>query len=47
MAQLEAIPSIPIASYMGEEADFHFTTTSLQVIVEGNKVSLGTSSSPD
>jgi len=28
MAQLEAILSHPITSYMGEEADLHLTTTS-------------------
>ena len=36
-AQLEAIPSCPIASYMGEEVDHHITTTSLQVVVESDK----------
>ena len=39
MAQLEAIPSSPITSYMGEEADPQLTTTSLQVVTESNKVS--------
>ena len=39
LAQLEAIPPSPIASYMGEEADPHLTTASLQVVVENNKVS--------
>ena len=38
--QLEAIPSGLIASYMAEEADFHLTTTSLQVGIESNKVTL-------
>ena len=31
MAQLEAIPSNPITCYLGEEADPHLATTSLQV----------------
>jgi len=30
LAQLEAIPSCPVASYMGEEANPHLTTTSFQ-----------------
>ena len=34
LAQLEAIPSHPLASYMGEEANTHLTTTSLQAVVE-------------
>jgi len=38
VAQLEAVPSSPITSYMGEEADPCFTTTSLQVVVERGKV---------
>ena len=38
LAQFEAIPSHPIASYMGEESNPHLTTTSLQVAVESNKV---------
>ena len=38
LAQLEAIPSSPIASYMGEEANPHLITTSLQVVVESDKV---------
>jgi len=36
--QLETIPSSLIASYV-EEVDSHLTTTSLQVVVESNKVS--------
>ena len=36
---LEDIPSSPITSYTGEEADLHLTTTSLQVVVESGKVS--------
>ena len=38
LTQLEAIPSCPIASYMWEEADFYLTTSSLQVVVESDKV---------
>jgi len=37
LVQLEAIPSHPISSYMGEEADPHLTTTSLQAVVERYK----------
>ena len=37
--QLEAIPSSPITSYTREEADPQLTTTSLQVVIESNKVS--------
>ena len=37
--QLEAIPPSPITSYVGEEANSHLTTASLQVVVESNKVS--------
>ena len=36
--QLEAILSSIIASYMGEEANPHLTTASLQVVVESDKV---------
>ena len=39
LAQLEAIPSSPITSHMREEADHLLTTTSLQVVIESNKVS--------
>jgi len=39
LAQLEAIPSCPVASYMGEEANPHLTTTSFQGIVESSKFS--------
>ena len=39
LAQLEAIPSSPIASYMREEADPYLITASLQAVVESNKVS--------
>ncbi|KAK4820179.1 hypothetical protein QYF61_021451, partial [Mycteria americana] len=39
LAQLEAISSRPIASYLGEETDSHLATTSFQVVVESNKVS--------
>jgi len=34
--QLQNIPSSLIASYTGEEADTHLTTSSLQVAVESN-----------
>ena len=37
--QLEAIASLPIASYLGEETNTHLTTTSFQVAVESDKVS--------
>ena len=33
LVQLEAIPSSPIASYMGEESNTHLTTTSFQVLL--------------
>ena len=39
LAKLEAIPSRPIASYMGEDADPHLTSASLQADVDSNKVS--------
>ena len=39
LAQLEAIPSSPITSHMREEANPQLTTTSLQVVIESNKVS--------
>ncbi|KAK4827493.1 hypothetical protein QYF61_018793 [Mycteria americana] len=39
LVQLEAIPSCPIASYLGEETNTHLTTTSFQVVVERDKVS--------
>jgi len=39
LAQLEAIPSRPITSHPREEADPQLTTTSLQVVLESNKVS--------
>ncbi|KAK4810666.1 hypothetical protein QYF61_007466 [Mycteria americana] len=39
LAQLEAISSRPITSYLGEETDTHLSTTSFQVVVESNKVS--------
>ena len=41
-SQLEAIPSSHIASYAGEEANSHFATTSFQVVLESNRVSLET-----
>ena len=34
----EAIPSSPIASYAGDEANTHFTTTSFQAVVENDQV---------
>ena len=37
--QLEDIPSRPIASYMGKEANSHVTTTSFQITEESDKVS--------
>ena len=37
LAQLEAIHYSPTDSYMGEEVDFHLTTTPLQLAVESNK----------
>ena len=43
LEQCEAITTCPINSYLGEEANPQFTTTSFQVIVESNEVS----SSPD
>ena len=39
VAQLEAIPSSPVTSYMREEADPQLTATSLQVVIESNMVS--------
>jgi len=36
LVQLRA--SSPIASYMGEEANSHLTTASLQLVVESDKV---------
>jgi len=37
LEQLEAIPSSLIASYMREEANHHFTTIPLKVVVESDK----------
>ena len=39
LVQLEAIPSSPITSHPRQEADPQLTTTSLQVVIESNKVS--------
>jgi len=39
LAQLEAIPSSPTTSHPREEADPQLTTTSLQIVIESNKVS--------
>ena len=36
--QLEAIPSSPITSYLGEEANTHLITTFFQIVVESDKV---------
>ena len=38
LAQLEAILSHPISSHMGEQADPHLATASLQEVVENNKI---------
>jgi len=38
--QLEAIASRPITSHLGEETNICLTTTSFQVAVDSNKVSL-------
>jgi len=40
LAQLVAVPSSPIASYVREEADSHLTTASLQAVVESGKIIL-------
>lgn len=42
MAQCEVIPSGPISSYLGEQADPHLSTTSLLGAVESNMVSPAT-----
>ena len=47
LVQLEAIPSSPITSYAREEANPQLTTTSLQVVIESNKVFPEPPSSPD
>ena len=39
LVQLEAIPSSPITSHPREEVDPQLTTTSLQAVIESNKVS--------
>ncbi|KAK4823264.1 hypothetical protein QYF61_000231 [Mycteria americana] len=39
LVQLETISSCPITCYLGEETDPHLSTTSFQVVVEGDKVS--------
>jgi len=39
LAQPEAVPSSPVTSYMGEQADSHLTTTtSFQEVVESHRV---------
>ena len=39
LAQHEAIPSSPISSYAGEEADLHLATIIFQGVVESDKIS--------
>ena len=39
LAQLEAIPSHPVSSYTGKEADLYLITISFHIVIEGNKVS--------
>ena len=39
VVQLEAIPSSPVIARMREEDDPHLPTTSLQAVIESNKVS--------
>jgi len=39
LAQLQAIASHPITSYLGEETNTHLITTAFQVVVESDKVS--------
>jgi len=41
LAQLEAFPSHPLASYAGEKAKPHLTTTSCQGAVGSDKLSPG------
>ena len=38
--QLETISFCPISCYLGEETDIHLITTSYQVVVESDKISL-------
>ena len=38
LVQLEAIPSSPITSYLGEEADPHLITISLHIVVDCDNV---------
>ena len=38
LAQPEAIPSLPITSYVGEEADPNLAATSFQGVIESGKV---------
>ena len=40
LMQLEAISCHPITSYLGKETNNHLTTTTFQVVVESDKVSL-------
>ncbi|KAK4815713.1 hypothetical protein QYF61_006751 [Mycteria americana] len=40
LVQPKAISSRPVTGYLGEEAHTHLSTTSFQVVVESNKVSL-------
>ena len=37
--QLEAISSLPVATYVGEEAKTYLTTTCFHIVVESDKVS--------
>ncbi|KAK4815496.1 hypothetical protein QYF61_003054 [Mycteria americana] len=37
LAQLEVLPSCPMACYLGEETDPHLSTTSFHVVVESDK----------
>jgi len=46
LTQLEAIAFCPIASYLGEETNTCLATTSLQAVVESNKVPPSASSAP-
>jgi len=39
LAQLAAVSSHPVTSYLGEQTDPHLATTSFQVVVESNEVS--------
>ena len=48
LAQFKAVSSHPITCYLGEDTDTQLATTSFQVVVESDKVSLPSASfSPD